>query len=69
MFRSCARLLLFCHLVTRRWFCEAGSGFVFSAIADHLTEWSTLWVHAGTCAALDKACVVHIAAIWDCFAT
>ena len=51
------------------WFCGACSGVVFSAIADHLIERSILWVHTGTCAALDKACVVHIAAIWDCFAT
>ena len=37
------------------WFCEAGSGVVFSAIADHLIERSILWVHTGTRAALDKA--------------
>ena len=50
---------LFCHWMTRRWFCEAGSGVVFSAIADHLIERSILWVHTGTCAARDTACVAQ----------
>ena len=50
---------LFCHWMTRRWFCEAGSGVVFSAIVDHFIEWSILWVHTGTCAALNKACVAQ----------
>ena len=50
---------LFCHWMTRRWFCEAGSGVVFSAIADHFIEWSILWVHTVACAAIDKACVAQ----------
>ena len=50
---------LFWHWMTRMCFCEAGSGVVFSAIADHLIERSILWVHTETCAARDKACVAH----------